>query len=98
VKRFPLILLGTIAIAFLVRYDYFLLTRHAQDVTGNLEASVIWGTPTAVLFFVRSEWRHRQVERAAQARHQERMEHLDSLHAKVDALHAHLGIEPPPAD
>lgn len=81
-KRFLLVLAGTVASVFLVLYDVDLFTRHLSDVQGNLEASVIWGTPTAVLFVARAEWRHRQ-----------RMAHLDSLHAKVDAVHEHLGIK-----
>ena len=78
-----LLLAGVVGAVFLVLYDVDLLRHHTVDVKGNLEASVIWGTPAALLFLWRSEVRHRQ-----------RMRHLDSLHAKVDALHAHLGIEP----
>jgi O-succinylbenzoate synthase len=74
----------TVAAMFLVLYDVDLLRHHLPDVQGNLEASVIWGTPTAIAFFWRAEHRHRQ-----------RMAHLDSLHAKVDQLHQHLGVEQP---
>jgi hypothetical protein len=86
VKRFLLILAGAVAGLFLVLYDVDLLHHHLPDVRGNLEASVIWGTPAAILFFWRAERRHRQ-----------RMAHLDSLHAKVDAVHEHLGIKSPDA-
>ena len=85
-KRTCFLLLGLVAVVgavFLVQYDLDLLRHHLSDVQGNLEASVIWGTPAALLFLWRAEVRHRQ-----------RMRHLDALHAKVDRLHAHLGIEP----
>lgn len=86
-KRFLLIVLAVAAAAALVWYDVYLFTDRLGDVTGNLEASVIWGTPAALLFLWRAEWRHRQ-----------RMAHLDSLHAKVDAMHEHLGIKPADSD
>lgn len=85
-KRFLfwlLVLAAVVGAGFLVLYDVDLLRHHTVDVKGNLEASVIWGTPAALLFLWRSEVRHRQ-----------RMRHLDSLHAKVDTLHQHLGITP----
>lgn len=82
-KRSLLALAGAVAAVFLVLYDVDLLRNHLPDVQGNLEASAIWGTPTAIAFVWRAEHRHRQ-----------RMQHLDGLHAKVDALHEHLGIEP----
>lgn len=81
-RALPLVASVVLLVAY-VCYDVYLLTDRLGDVTGNLEASVIWGTPAAVLFLVRSELRHRQ-----------RMAHLDSLHAKVDLLHQHLGVEP----
>lgn len=78
-----LLLASVVGAVFLVLYDVDVLRHHLPDVQGNLEASVIWGTPAALLFLWRSEVQHRQ-----------RMRHLDSLHAKVDALHQHLGITP----
>jgi hypothetical protein len=98
VKRVLLAVLAVVAAVALVFYDVDLFQHHLADVQGNLEASVIWGTPAALLFLWRSELRHRRRERAEQARHIERMQHLNSLHAKVDRLHAHLGVEPPAAD
>lgn len=94
-KRFLLVLAGTVAMVFLMLYDVDLFTRHMVDVRGNLEAAVIWGTPTALAFLWRAEHRHRKAEAAAQARHEERIAHLNALGAKVDQLHEHLGVKPP---
>ena len=89
-----MVLAGTVLAVFLTLYDIDLFRHHLPDVQGNLEASVIWGTPTAIAFFVRSEMRHRTAEAAARARHDERMQALGELHAKLDAVHEHLGIKP----
>jgi hypothetical protein len=94
VKRFLLVLAGTVAATFLVLYDVDLFRHHLSDVQGNLEASVIWGTPAAIGFLWRSEVRHRRRERAEQARHEERIAYLDAIDSKVDQLHQHLGIAP----
>ncbi len=94
-KRLALWLSGLVAAVGLVLYDVDLFEHHLSDVQGNLEASVIWGTPTVLGFFVRSELRHRRSERVAQARHAERMADQAALHAKVDAL---LGAQPPATD
>lgn len=57
----------------LVLYDVYLVRDRLGDVQGNLEASVIWGTPAALLLLWHTERRHRQRERAAQQRHEELM-------------------------
>lgn len=93
-KRALLLLAGAVLLAAYVWYDAYVLTQRAGDVTGNLEASVIWATPAFALALWRFEHRHRKRERAEQARHDERIAYLDAIDAKVDVLHQHLGIKP----
>lgn len=91
-KRAFLLAGGVVALVAYVWYDVYLLTARPADVTGNLEASVIWGTPAFAVALWRFERRHRKREAAAQARHEERMAYLDAIDAKVDTIHQHLGI------
>jgi hypothetical protein len=88
------ILVGAVLLAAYVWGDVYLLTVRRGDVQGNLEASYVSGTPAfAALLWRFESWRGKR-DRIEQDRHEERMRHLDALHAKVDRLHAHLGIEP----
>ena len=71
----------------LVGLDVYLLGWRLADVQGNVEAQFIIVTPA----FLVSHVLHR---RRADRQHAERMADQAKLHAKVDALHAHLGVEP----
>jgi hypothetical protein len=81
--------------AALVLYDVDLLRNHLPDVQGNLEASVIWGTPAALLLLWHTERRHRQREAAADARHSELLAAVQArtdgdaeMRRKIDEIHA----------
>lgn len=87
-----LLVLGAAALGLYGWYDVFLLTGRLSDVQGNLEAAVVWATPAFVVGLWRFERQHQAREAAAQARHEERLRYLDSIDAKVDQLHQHLGV------
>lgn len=93
-KRTVLLVGGVVALAAYGWYDVYLFTDRLGDIAGNLEASIVWATPTAAVALWRFEHRHRRREQAAQARHEERLAYLDAIDAKVDQLHQHLGVSP----
>lgn len=74
-----------LAVLLLVGYDVYLLACRLGEVQGNVEAQFIIVTPA----FVVSHLLHR---RRADRQHAERMADQAELHAKVDALHEHLGV------
>lgn len=79
--------LWALVAAGLVALDVYLIGWRLGDVLGNVEAQFIIVTPG----FLVSHWLHK---RRADRQHAERMADQAALHAKVDAVHAHLGIEP----
>lgn len=74
----------------LVAMDVYFLVWRRGEVLGNVEAQFIIVTPG----FVVSHLLHK---RRADRQHAERMADQAALHAKVDRLHEHLGVEPPQA-
>lgn len=81
-KRWTWLLLALLLVAMDV---YFLVWRRAE-VQGNVEAQFIIVTPAFIVSHLLSK-------RRADQQHAERMADQAALHAKVDRLHAHLGIE-----
>lgn len=80
-------LLWALLAVLLIGLDVYLLGWRLSDVQGNVEAQFIIVTPA----FLVSHVLHR---RRADRQHAERMADQAALHAKVDALHQHLGVEP----
>lgn len=77
-----------VLVAFvLLAYDVYLLVFRLPDVQGNVEAQFIIVTPAVI-------GSHLLHKRRADRQHAERMADQAALHAKVDRLHAQLGIEP----
>ncbi|ANZ14442.1 membrane protein [Streptomyces noursei ATCC 11455] len=76
-----------VAALAVVALDVYLLRYHWSDVGGNIEASIIWGTPALVAQHVALRRHVNRTHAATVERFDAQDEALDATHRKVGELH-----------